>query len=141
MIRRPPIDTRTATLFPDTTLCRSGRLRAPRHRRRLVRRQAHGEAGAADAPALIVAVVGADAAAVGIDDLLRDAEAESGMGAELLARRTFGVEALEHRLQFALRNAGPLVGDGDHDVASLALRCKADGAAGRREGDRKSTRL
>src|SRR3546814_16239204 len=56
------------------------------------------------------------------------------MGAELLARRTFGVEALEHRLQFSLRNAGPPVVDGDHDVARLSLRCKPDGAAGRREG-------
>src|SRR3546814_19547732 len=68
------------------------------------------------------------------DDLLRDAETQAGVSAELLTRRPLGVEALEHGLQLALWNAGAVIRDGDHHGARLALRGESEGAAGRREG-------
>src|SRR3546814_149570 len=68
------------------------------------------------------------------DDLLRDAETQAGVSAELLTRRPLGVEALEHGLQLALWNAGAVIRDGYHHGARLALRGESDGAAGRCEG-------
>src|SRR3546814_20378536 len=70
------------------------------------------------------------------DDLLRYAETQAGVSAELLTRRPLGVEALEHGLQLALWNDGAVIRDGDHHGARLALRGESDGAAGRWAGNR-----
>ena len=62
-----------------------------------------------DAAALAAPVLGPDAAAVGLDDLLGDAQAQARVGAELLARRPFGVEAVEDVLSLPAGNARSLV--------------------------------
>src|SRR5262249_51196594 len=67
-----------------------------------VARQAHGEHGTAAG-----AVVGADAAAVLLDDLLGDGEAEAG--AALLARRV----RFEPALVESRRQSGAVVGDAE----------------------------
>ena len=53
-------------------------------------------------PLRVVPVLGPDAAAMRLDDLLRDRQAEPGMGAEFLAGRALGVEAVEDRGQLVL---------------------------------------
>src|SRR3546814_19787908 len=59
----------------------------------LFRRNLDGEAGAGTADAIL----GEDPAAMRLDDLLRDRQPQARMGAELLARRTFGVRSEERR--------------------------------------------
>src|SRR5258705_8838739 len=100
------------------------------------RRQAHDEGGADDGAAGTAAVLGADDAAMRLDDLLRDRQAEAGMGAEFLARRPLAVEAVEDRRELGIGDARPLVVDGDDDGILVALDGEADGAAGRAERDR-----
>ena len=51
------------------------------------------------------------------------------MGAEFLARRALGVEAVEDRLQLVRRNAGALVVDRDEHAAAVAPGGEADAAA------------
>src|SRR5437764_12832951 len=95
------------------------------------RRQADDEAGAEDGAAGTAAILGADDAAMRLDDLLRDREAEPGMGAEFLAGGPLAVEAVEDRRKLGIGDAGPLVVDRhDHGVL-VALHGEDDRAAGR----------
>ena len=64
---------------------------------------------------LAIAVLGPDAAAVRIDDLLRDRQAEARVGAEA-AFRPVGVEALEDALQIVRADAGAAIVDAELDV-------------------------
>ena len=73
---------------------------------------------------------------MGLDDLLGDAEAKAGMGAELLAGRTLAVEALEDRLQLVGRNARSLVLDLRHHPGALARGAQRHGPARGAEGHR-----
>jgi hypothetical protein len=63
---------------------------------------------------------------MGGDDLARDRQAQARMLAELLALGTRAVEALEDPLEARLRDARPLVGDGD-------LHHPADARGGERD--------
>src|SRR5690349_10004166 len=65
------------------------------------------------------AVLGPDAAAMRLDDLLGDRQTQSGVLAEALMR-TIGVEALEDALQRILANAGAVVVDHDLDFGAHA---------------------
>src|SRR5487761_475192 len=104
--------------------------------RGLASRQPNGEARAQHLTAIVGAVFGADLAAVVFHNLLRDRQAETGMGAEFFAGRPLGIEALEYRGEFAFGNAGPLIVDRHDDVASVASRRDPNRAAGRTERDR-----
>src|SRR5262249_44968554 len=135
-----------------TCRCRAARSTAPRPRRAPRRwhgragsrrgpawsrpRQGDDEAGPGDAPVVVGAGGGDDLSAMRLADLLGDAEAEPGVGAELLARRALAVKAVEDGDELVGRNAGPLVRhDRSHHVA-VAPHLDADLAAGRAEGQR-----
>ena len=85
----------------------STRAIADRHRRRVdEQRFGHQASGRRirkrapqTSPDAIVPVLGPDAAAMRLDDLLRDRQAEPRMGAECLTRRALGIEAVEDRGQ------------------------------------------
>ena len=77
-----------------------------------------------------------DGAAMRVDDLLGDGEAEPGMGAELFAGRTLAVEALEDRLELVLGDAGAFILDHHHHGIALAPRADMDGGARRAERER-----
>ena len=77
------------------------------------------------APSTAVAatpVLGADRAAMRLDDLPRDGEAEPGILAELVALRAVGVEALEDALDVLGADAGTVVVDDHHDPLRIAPR-------------------
>src|SRR3546814_19030140 len=99
------------------------------------RRQAHDEAGADDVAIRPAAVLGRQGAAVRIDDLAGDAQAEARLRAELLAGRPLAVDALEDGLFLAGRAAGALVLDRDGDHAAGTAPAQGDPAAGRAERD------
>ena len=63
------------------------------------------------------AVLRPDASAMGLDDLLRDRQPQSGILPKTLMRPV-GVEALENPLQRILANPGPVVIDHDFDFRS-----------------------
>ena len=70
-------------------------------------------------------------AAMRLDDLLGDAEAETGMGAEFLAGRALGIEAVEDRFELVRRNAGALILDTDaHGGPRAGRRCGSRRRAG-----------
>src|SRR4051812_6868162 len=98
-------------------------------------READGEARA-DAPGLAVLVdavdpvLGDDAAPVRLDDLARDRQPEAGILPEARLRPV-GVEALEHALEGMRRDAGPVVLDGDVNVAADPAQTHANRAVGR----------
>src|SRR5258707_3224159 len=73
---------------------------------------------------------------MGFDDLLRDAETETGMGAEFLAFRSLAVEALEDGGELVRWNAGSLVIDNDRHQLAVAPCRQHDCASGRTKGDR-----
>src|SRR3546814_18929313 len=104
MILRPPISTRTDTLFPYTTLFRSDE-----------------QAGA---PLAVVAVPRRDRAAVPLDDGPRDRQAEPAVAAECLAVGTFAVEAAKDRLALRGGNAGTNVVDEFGRAACLERVCQ-----------------
>src|SRR5476651_1137418 len=78
-------------------------------------------------------VVGVDAAAVRLHDLVADGQAEAD--ARFAAGRLDGgaAEVLEELRAFARRNAGALVADGDGAVTRGHRGCDRDGRARRRE--------
>src|SRR5215475_15579099 len=98
------------------------------------RREQQGEARAADPAIGLRQILGEEPTAMGFDDLARDAEAETGMGPELLPGRTLGIEAVEDRLQLVRRNAGALIGDAEADAPTLAAGKERDGPLRRAEG-------
>ena len=101
--------------------------------RRGSQREDDGEAGAGDGAAGFGADVGGeDAAAVHLDDLARDRQAEAGVLAEILVR-TIGVEAVEDLLHRLRIDAGAVVIDHDIDIAAVALAGDANVAALRRK--------
>src|SRR6266404_7022853 len=114
MIRRPP----RSTLFPYTTLFRSGR--PP-----IDDRQVHRERRAAARRA-----VDRDEAAVRLDQRADDVEAEAG--AVLRAVAAAGV-ALEDPGELVRRNADAGVGHGERDARRQALGPDRDPSAARRE--------
>ena len=63
------------------------------------------------------AVLGPDAAAMRLDDLPGDRQAEAGILAEALVRPV-GVEALEDLLEARRADAGPVVLDDDLDLVA-----------------------
>ena len=63
-------------------------------------------------PSARLPVLGDDGAAMRLDDLPRDGEAEPGILAELVGLRAVGVEALEDALDVVGADAGPVVVDG-----------------------------
>ena len=81
--------------------------RAPRIGRSLPRR------------GIAIAVLGPDAAAMGLDDLPGDREAETRILAEG-ALRPVGVEALENAVEIVRPDAGTLVLDAEFDIV---VRC------------------
>src|SRR3546814_20668974 len=105
----------------------------------LFRRNLDGEAGAGTADAIL----GEDPAAMRLDDLLRDRQPQARMGAELLARRTFGVEPVEDRLELGRGKAGPVVLDrrsGERRVGKGCVRtCRSRGAPGCRKKNQTAT--
>src|SRR5215469_11181281 len=101
--------------------------------RRLSRWQADHKPSAEHLAAIIVAIFRPNLTAVIVDDLLRDRQAETRMGAEFLATRPFGIEPLEDRREFAFGNARSLIVDRHDDVAAVAPRRDPDGATRRTE--------
>ena len=86
-----------------------------------VGRQRDGEAGAADLAGLAAHdVLGRQRAAMRLDDLPADRQAEAGILAEGLAGRTVGVEALEDALDALGPDARPIVVDSDDDALAGA---------------------
>src|SRR3979409_750070 len=75
------------------------------------------------------AVLGPDAAAMGLDDLLRNRQAQSGVLAKTLMRAV-GVKAFEDFLQRVLTDAGTVIVDNDFDFGAHAAADDADLAAG-----------
>ena len=106
-----------------------------RHRRAARRchvRQLHDHPAAAR-----LARLGADRAAVGVDDPARDRQPEPGAAVARGARRVGAVEALEHPLGLGGRDAGPLVGDHDRGAAGgRGVGAQPHAALGRRVADR-----
>src|SRR5262249_25487781 len=100
------------------------------------REQGHHEAGADHAALRVTAILGADGAVVGLDDLLGDREPEAAVGAEFLAGWPLRVEPVEDRLELALGNAGTLVLDRDAHEIAVALGGNPDRTARRTERDR-----
>src|SRR5262249_57845850 len=78
------------------------------------------------------AVLGPDAAAMRLDDLLGNGEAEAGILAKALLRPV-GIEALENLLQRVRADAGAVVVHRDLDLAAQAPADHPHGAARRRE--------
>ena len=74
-------------------------------------RQLDGKARTDDIAILIVAIAGDDGTAMGLYNLTRDRQSETGMGPESRPFGALGVEAVKHRLQIVVRNAWPLVID------------------------------
>ena len=132
--RRPPLaaaPARAATCRIPTGLESARRARRPARRKRgwsaspSHRRQAHHEARAENLRRLACrgrdagAVLGPDASAVRLDDLLGDRQAEPGVLPEALVRPV-GVEALED-----LSNAsGRMPGPSSSTMISTSLRCR-----------------
>src|SRR5262245_34602368 len=83
-----------------------------------------------DLGAAFGAVLGPDAAAVGLDDAAGDREAEAGSGAG--AGAVGAPEALEHPLGGVVRDALAGVGDLDHDLVAEAAGSHGDRAVGGR---------
>src|SRR6476619_7373642 len=75
------------------------------------------------------AVLRPDTPAMGLDDLFRDRQSQSGVLPKTLMRPV-GVEALEDPLQRILANPGPIVVDHDLDFRSDAAAGDAHLAAG-----------
>src|SRR5260370_36486955 len=73
------------------------------------------------------AILGANGAAMRLDDLLGDGETEAGMGAELLARRPLAVEALEDRFELVLGDARARILDPDHHCIAATPRADVGG--------------
>ena len=63
------------------------------------------------------------------DDLARDREAQSRMGAEPLARRPVGIEPVEDLLQVLRRDAGAAILDLEHDARPVAACASVKGPA------------
>ena len=105
----------------SATRCGRGARRGFLARARGDQRQLDHEAAAEGERAL-----GADAAAVQLDDLLGEGEAETG------AARLAGDEEVEEMRQLVGRNARPGVGDGEVELsAAVAAPSPARGAASR----------
>src|SRR6266567_6818067 len=98
-------------------------------------RQADQEARPAHRAMRVGAVLRPDAAAMRLDDLLRDREAEPRMRAEFLPGRPLAVEAVEDRGQLVLRDAGALVFHDDQNRPAVGGGADADLAIGRAERD------
>src|SRR5262249_6649129 len=75
-----------------------------------------------NAGAAAAALQEADAAAVLVDDLLRDREAEAG------AARLGREEGIEHAAARRVGDAGPAIGDGEHHVGAEHARLALDHA-------------
>src|SRR5690606_20669554 len=101
--------------------------RRPPSWRSAPRRQADVEARAAHVALRVDAVRHQDAAAMRLDDLLGDAEAEAGVGAVFLARRTLAVEALEDRLELVRRQPRPVVAHAHPHLGAGTRRLQPDG--------------
>src|SRR6266702_5456507 len=99
------------------------------------RRQAEDEAGADDGATGAATVLGADDAAMRLDDLPGNRQAEPGMGAEFLTRRALAVEAVEDCHQLGIGDARSFIVDGDDDGAVVALHGERDRTARRAERD------
>ena len=77
----------------------------------------------AEPPPGLLAVARPDAAAVGIDDLARDAQAQPGVLADrAVGLRPVGIEALEDVLELVRGDAGPVVLHDDLDLRPDAAR-------------------
>src|SRR3546814_3086783 len=130
MVRRPPRSTRTDTLFPDTTLCRS-----PRERTRIGRRRRPSSQprAALDRPVNPVRGCSGAGLAFAVDDELERgelAQAHGAAGVELLGRYAdLGAEAE----LLAVDEAGGGVHDdgGGVDLAGEALCGSQVGGADR----------
>ena len=70
-------------------------------------------------PVRVAPVLGPDPAAMRLDDLLRDRQAEPGMRAEFLAGWSLGVEAVEDRSQLVLGDARALILDPDENSTAV----------------------
>ena len=73
-------------------------------------------------------VFGSDDAAVGLNDLLGDCQAQTRFIAELLFE-AFRIKAFEHFAQRLIRNAGAYVFDNDQHAIITAANPNADGIA------------
>src|SRR5258708_19310809 len=73
------------------------------------------------------AILGANGAAMRLDDLLGHGETEPGMGAHLLAPRPLAVEALEDRFELVLGDARARILDRDHHGIAVTPRADVDG--------------
>src|SRR5579863_9040857 len=102
---------------------------------RLTCREPNDKPRADQAAVDITAILGANGAAMGVDDLLRDGEPEAGVGPELLADRSFAVEALEDRFELALGKSGAFILNRDHHRAVLMPCRKVDRGTRRAEGN------
>src|SRR5712691_2019656 len=89
-------------------------------------RQADQEARPAHRAVSIGPVLRPDAAAMRLDDLFRDREAEPRMRAEFLAGRPLAVEGVEDRGQLVLRDAGALVLHSDQNGPAVGGGADAD---------------
>src|SRR5262245_51380552 len=63
-----------------------------------------------------------------LDDLAADRQAEAGVLAESLARRTIRIKALEDAVDVVGADAGAVVVDGDDDMAAAARHADDDAA-------------
>src|SRR5258708_33226062 len=102
----------------------------------LIDRKPNDESRADHAAAGPAPVFGADRAAVRDNDLPRDRQAETRMGAEFFTLGAVAVEALENLLEFVVGDARPFVLDRDFHHVPVARRDQPDGAARRAERDR-----
>src|SRR5665213_2182721 len=91
--------------------------------------QPDAEARAGIMAGVVAPVLGNDAAAMAIDDLLGDRKAETRMRAEFFARWPLGIEALEDRLQLAFGNSRPVIVNRDNDESAVAAAIDAHRAA------------
>src|SRR5579862_627251 len=128
----PPTDQHRSRTDQDCRGMDSGRCHPPSHRRQAHDKSRTNHCRLAVRARSASAVFDPDRAAVGVDDLLRDGKAQTGILAESLMRPV-GIETLENLIEYIGPHAWTVVIDENFDLATQTPAGDAHRAAGWRK--------